>query len=266
MAIRSPFPGMDPYLEHHWLDVHSRLVIYAGDQLQQWLPRDLRARVEERVFIEPPESLAESLYPDVRVIEHSRSAEGTRRISSGIAVAEPLVLNLEAEIEPMRQGYLEIIDVSTGNRVVTVIEFVSPTNKMAGDALRQYLKKQEEVVSASSSLVEIDLTRKGERKRLWPEHLVHPPYRTAYQIWVRRGWHRGRAEYYQAPLRKHLPTIPIPLRETDEDVPLDIQALIDQSYANGRYDDLNYREPPRPPLGEEDAAWADELLKSAGKR
>ena len=47
--MKSPFPGMDPYLEAHWGDIHQRIVLYAADQLQGQLPSDLRARVEERV-------------------------------------------------------------------------------------------------------------------------------------------------------------------------------------------------------------------------
>jgi hypothetical protein len=34
----SPFPGMDPYLEQHWGDVHASLIIDGRDQLQQRLP------------------------------------------------------------------------------------------------------------------------------------------------------------------------------------------------------------------------------------
>lgn len=30
---KSPFPGMDPYLETHWGDLHSRLVVYMSDQI-----------------------------------------------------------------------------------------------------------------------------------------------------------------------------------------------------------------------------------------
>ena len=41
--MASPFPGMDPYLERFWRDVHARLIIYAADQLQENLPSDLRA-------------------------------------------------------------------------------------------------------------------------------------------------------------------------------------------------------------------------------
>ncbi|MGH7128511.1 MAG: DUF4058 family protein, partial [Planctomycetaceae bacterium] len=45
----SPFPGMDPCLEHHWGDVHTRLTVYACDELNPQLPTGLRARTEEHV-------------------------------------------------------------------------------------------------------------------------------------------------------------------------------------------------------------------------
>jgi len=47
----SPFPGMDPYLEAHWRDVHARLTVYAAETLQSVLPPGLKARVEERVVV-----------------------------------------------------------------------------------------------------------------------------------------------------------------------------------------------------------------------
>jgi len=53
---------------------------------------------------------------------------------------------------------------------------------------------------------------------------------------------------------------------TDADVPLDLQALITQVYRQGRYDDIDYTVPPLPPLDPDDTAWADELLRAAGKR
>jgi hypothetical protein len=33
-----------------------------------------------------------------------------------------------------------------------------------------------------------------------------------------------------------------------------------------RYDDIDYRREPDPPLDPADATWADELLRKAGKR
>jgi hypothetical protein len=47
---------------------------------------------------------------------------------------------------------------------------------------------------------------------------------------------------------------------------LDIQRLVEQAYADGRYDDIDYGEVCRPPLDPDDAAWADEVLKAAAGR
>jgi Protein of unknown function (DUF4058) len=49
-------------------------------------------------------------------------------------------------------------------------------------------------------------------------------------------------------------------------VAFDLQAIFDQFYRNGGYDDIDYHGEPDPPLSAEDAAWADGLLKEQGKR
>ena len=113
--MASPFPGMDPYLERHWGDVHHSLITYARDQLREVLPKDLRARVEERVFVESPEGLMRKIVPGVRVIEMGRRKKQARRVS-GVAVAEPFIVEID---EPVTEGYIEIIDASSGGRVVT---------------------------------------------------------------------------------------------------------------------------------------------------
>jgi hypothetical protein len=41
---RNPFPGTNPYLDRLWGDIHTRLVSYAADVIQENLPHDLRAR------------------------------------------------------------------------------------------------------------------------------------------------------------------------------------------------------------------------------
>lgn len=262
--MKSPFPGMDPYLERYWREVHHRLITYTGDQLQWVLPSDLRARVQERVFVEAEGGEYRSIYPDVYVVEHPRPPAGALVAESGVAVAEPLVLHLPHE--PISQGFLEIIDVGSGNRVVTVIEFLSPSNKIPGEGQDLYLEKQEEVRAARASLVEIDLTRAGRRVLSVRPEQIPPSHRTIYLVCVRRGWKLPDAEIYRVPLQERLPIIRIPLRETDQDALLDLQVLIDQCYRNGRYDDLSYRDKLDPPLDFEDAAWADQLLRSQGKR
>ena len=71
-------------------------------------------------------------------------------------------------------------------------------------------------------------------------------------------------EAYRVPLREPLPTINIPLRENDADVRLNLQALIELTYENAGYDDINYARPPLPRLEGDDARWAEELLRERG--
>ena len=66
--MKSPFPGMDPFLEKHWGDVHLRLMIGASDALQPELPADLVARAEERVYVEAGED-SRHIAPAVHISE-----------------------------------------------------------------------------------------------------------------------------------------------------------------------------------------------------
>jgi Protein of unknown function (DUF4058) len=73
-------------------------------------------------------------------------------------------------------------------------------------------------------------------------------------------------EVYRVPLAARLPVIAVPLRPSDPDVPLNLEAILQQCYRNGGYDDIDYRGEPDPPLSAEDAAWADTLMRETGKR
>lgn len=260
----SPFPGMDPYLEQFWGDVHASLVLYIRDQLQPNLPATLRARVEERVFVEAPTGLRRYVAPDVRVVQRGRG-KGAAASAAGVAVAEPVVIPLPDE--PVTQGYVEIIDVASGKKVITVIEVLSPANKLPGPGQEQYLQKQREVLAGGVNLVEIDLLRRGQRIAALPADQVPPDLRTPYLVVVRRATNPLAAELYALPLRQRLPAIKVPLRKKDADVPLDLQALIAQCYQNGGYDaDIDYRAEADPPLEADEAEWADELLRRQGHR
>lgn len=261
--MKSPFPGMDPYLEEHWRDIHHSFLTYARDELQEYLPRDLRARLEERVFVEPEDGDGRGIYPDVRVVEYPGRGGGTA-LATDVAVAEPLIIH--GESEPATEGFIEIIDVATGNRVVTVIELLSDSNKQPGAGQEQYRKKQREYLQGGTSLVEIDLLRSGRRVLAVPPILVPPAHRSTYQVCVTRGWKPRSFEVYRAPLREPLPTIRVPLRPTDPDVPLNLQSLIDRCYHHGRYDDIDYRVDPQPPLEPAEAAWANDWLAAQGRR
>lgn len=77
----------------------------------------------------------------------------------------------------------------------------------------------------------------------------------------------GEAYLQPIPLRDRLPTLNVPLRREDAFAQLDLQRLLDDAYLNGRYDrTLRYDRPCEPPLEGADAAWADDLLRAAGRR
>ncbi len=268
--MKSPFPGMNPYLEAFWGDVHTSLVTYARDHLRPQLPEGLRARVEEHVTVRlengdnghprPPHGY----YPDVGVVETSagapREAAGT-----AAALAEPLIVPLQ--LDPRTQRSIRIIDTRSGNRVVTALEFLSPTNKSDPRGRAAYRQKQEELLEGGVNLVEIDLLRGGDYVLAAPAHVVPLAYLAPYRVCVVRASRRHQAEVYRVSLREPLPAIRVPLREADADVRLDLQALVGQSYENGDYGpDIDYRLDPVPPLLGDDASWADVLLREKGLR
>jgi hypothetical protein len=257
---------MDPYLEAHWRDVHTGLVIYGRDALQGVLPGGLRARAEESVLLETPEGIgAHPLFPDVRVVEYLSKRYSGVAPETGIAAAEPLLVSTEAE--PVAEPFLEIIDRESGNRVVTVIEFLSPSNKSPGPNREQYLRKQRDVCASDANLVEIDLNRFGTHTLAFPLLHIGPRFRTGYMTCIRRPTLTGQAQVYLMPLPKRLPILKIPLRPSDADVPLDLQTLIEQCYRNGGYEGtLNYAVDPDPPLLGAERDWADEWLFEKGLR
>ena len=65
--MQSPFPGMDPYLEARWRDVHHRLCTYGCDQIQGQLSPDLLARLDERLVVESLLDEGRSIFPNLTV-------------------------------------------------------------------------------------------------------------------------------------------------------------------------------------------------------
>lgn len=80
------------------------------------------------------------------------------------------------------------------------------------------------------------------------------------------GWARGSAggrwQLFPVTLRQPLPVIPVPLREGDAEARLDLQFALNQACDGGPYrrGAVDYSRPPHPPLNNDDASWARELL------
>ena len=75
--MRSPFPGMDPYLEDpdRWPDVHLNLLAGVSRLLQPQLGPNYVARIRWREFRVEPDDPADGLYllPEVGVRRTGRS-------------------------------------------------------------------------------------------------------------------------------------------------------------------------------------------------
>src|SRR6266699_5985968 len=121
--MKNPFPGMNPYLEDHWQDVHTGLTVYIRDQLQAKLPSDLLARAEEQVAIDE-DGRPRAMRPDVKIVEPARLHEPAPAyaVAGGddITAATPFVVVLEPDVH----RWVQILDA--GGRLITVIEVLSP--------------------------------------------------------------------------------------------------------------------------------------------
>lgn len=254
----SPFPGMDPYLEHPalWPDVHQRLIVALADTLGPMLRPRYRAAVEERVYVTDAEGPFFIGRPDVAVVG---PAVGPA-LSDPLAFIEPRVVEVPLP-DHIREGYLEVRDVATGE-VVTVIEVLSPTNKRPGEGRRLYEEKRLQVLGTRTHLVEIDLLRGGEPMRMWGDGRD-----SHYRILVSRAERRPRADLYAFTLRNPLPPFPLPLRAGDEEPTVELGVLLRALYDRAGYDlAVDYAVKPVPPLEGDDAAWANQLLCEKGLR
>ncbi|HZT81412.1 MAG TPA: DUF4058 family protein [Gemmataceae bacterium] len=171
---------------------------------------------------------------------------------------------------PLRHQFVEIRDPSRGHQLVTLIEIVSPSSKRQGADRRAYLQKQREVLDSSASLIELDLLRAGQRpldNGELEEFIARIEPAPDYLVLVNRSWQRvGSAmgyELFPAQITEPLPVIPVPLRQEQEEVPLDLQFVLNRAYDSGPYrrGAVDYTQPPRPPLQGELAAWAEARVR-----
>jgi hypothetical protein len=250
---------MDPYLEEpsQWPGVHQRLITYMADAMQPHIRPRYHVLIGERVYIAEP---LQSFYPDVTLVQYPAQIAPA---DSRIAVAEPDTPTATGNYldEAQRQPFIEIIHGSSG-AVVTIIEVLSPSNKL-GAGREEYLRKQEQILSSGTHLVEIDLLRLGVHTVACPRERLQVPYH--YLVCsnrATRGW-----AVYCIPLQRRLPRIGIPLHEPDSDVVLDVQEIFCRCYDNGGYEDfIDYRRAPTPPLGYSDGEWTELWLRQKGKR
>ena len=263
----SPFPGMDPYLEGFlWPDFHHRLATEISRRLTPRLRPRYVARIEIYVVEDTaPELEVGIMYPDVEIVAaRVREAEAVPYLGTGasstVAITPAHVTVPAPGPVDVRVATVEIRDVAQ-NELVTSIEILSPVNKRE-PGLTPYREKRDRLRRAGIHVVELDLLRRGRRPTAHPR-LPASAYR---MILFRAG--RATLDAWPVGLRDPLPVLPVPLRETDPDVPLELGLAVATLYDEAAYDlSVDYTQPPPPPsLSPKESAWVDELLHSAGIR
>ena len=249
----SPFPGMNPWLEQDglWHDFHQDFLAGMREVIAGQVAPDYYVALEEHVFIqEPPEPRVRFLgRPDLAIVK-----TGDVGNAASCAVLEaPVYTALPEPMDVVRESFLEIRHTES-ERLVTVLELLSPSNKQPGYDRDAYLAKRRYYLLSDVNFIEIDLMRGGPRM---PIEELSP---CDYYVLVKRATDRTRAGVWPIRVRDSLPSIPIPLRAPDPDARLNLQAVLHTVYDRAGYRHHIYRGTPKPQLVTDDAQWAQSIL------
>lgn len=202
------------------------------------------------------------LWPDVHhglISEIQAALNRSLRPRYYVRVEESVYISDEGD--EVHEAYLEIVDRAL-RQVVTVIEVLSPANKLAGSRGRASVEqKRKEVLSSLCHWVEIDLLRDGPR--ILAREGVPP---CEYLVHVAEVG-RGQELVWPIRLAQRLPAVSIPLRPEEPPTPLDLQSVLDSAYDRAAYDlEVDYQSDPTPRLPVEWNEWSNRLLASKGLR
>lgn len=220
----SPFPGMDPYLEDdaHWKAFHHHFVLSLYQHLLPVLPDRYRARVEQRSY-----STEQALFTSIIHEQH-------------------------------QEEFLEVRQRSD-NRLITLVDCVSPSNKLTTQGRSAYHNTRREARSFGASLVEIDLVLRGQALLDYSRDGL-PDW--DYAVSVSRSTQPERYEIYTATLQKRLPRFRLPLAPDDRDSVLDLSTVFTRAFDQGGFlPAIDYKRDPCVPLSDSNARFLQELLK-----
>ncbi len=146
-------------------------------------------------------------------------------------------------------------------KVVTAIELLSPSNKVAGTDRDRYLLKREEFIANGTHMVEIDLLRSGQRLPINNIPLDD------YYVYVTDAAYYNEVSVWVFGVRDAIPPFQVPLTPQHKPLVLSLRPCIDRVYAEANYGpQIDYSIPPIPPLRPSDAEWAAELLKKTARK
>ena len=256
-----PFPGMDPYLEPPalWPDVHNSLISELRNTLGPALRPHYVVRLQERTYLEDADALTFAGGPDLTVRPDPRAPlrVGPGSAPSGVEVAVEVEIPMPASV---RETYL-VIQATSSREVVTVLELLSPSNKVPGKGRDLYRKKRGRIFASETNLVEVDLVRIGQPM---PARAQPPSH---YRILVSRADKRPSAKLFPFTVRDPIPRFRLPLRPGDNEPEVDVGLALRKVYDAAGYDlDIDYRKDAAPPFSADDMPWVDAMLRERGLR
>ena len=204
----------------------------------------------------PSKGAPSALYrPDIAILSDPEFGPKRAGVGQGAATLEPVSVVVETDDpEEIRETWIEILKLPD-LELVTVIEVLSPTNKLGGGR-EDYLNKRREFLNRPVHFVELDLLLGGHRLPMRAERPLDQ-----FVAMVSRFERRPKAEVYTWSLREALPQIPIPLSAPDPDVLLEFAPPFVMAYERGFYSRiLEYNQPL--PFAPEYQSLADALTKS----
>ncbi len=222
----SPFPGMDPYLEDPklWGAFHHQLVA----------------------------SLYQLLLPGL--VDRYRARVATRQYTSEFPLFTSVIREDHAE------EFIEIRSRADG-RLVTLVDAVSPANKITPAGRSAYLATRTQAVAQRAAVVEVDLVTQGKPTLDFSRDGL-PQYDHA--VTVTRGTAPDRYEIYTATIQKRLPKFKLPRAADDRDTVLDLQVAVARAYDLGNFAKLVHYDGPLPAdvkLSSDARTWIDGWLK-----
>jgi hypothetical protein len=261
-SMRTPLPGMDPYLEHStlWADVHDRLIGAIADVLAPLVAPKYYVGLQRHAYLLLSGDKSHLGKPDATVgisrLAQTASPSTMLATMTSTGGVQEVEVPVEEEID---ENYLEVREVQTG-KLITVIEVLSPVNKSHPEGREEYIEKRNKMLRSRSNLVEIDLLRSGQ-----PMMVFGADAASHYRILVSPGWRRPRAQLYTFNVRQPIPAFPLPFLPKDEQPTVHLNEILHDLYTRARFDlRLDYSVPPTPPLALEDAQWATQLLATEG--
>jgi hypothetical protein len=140
-----------------------------------------------------------------------------------------------------RESYLEIRE-RMNDRLVTLLDVVSPANKTTAAGRYAYLERRRIAQEARANLVEIDLVLQGQPML---EYLREGLPEWHYSVTVTRSNKPQRSELYTSTLQKRLPRFRLPLASDDRDTVLDLHVAFTRCYDHGGYaEKIDYSREP----------------------